>query len=302
MRNGIPNLGALQAFEATARLGSFSRAAEELALTHSAVYRQVTGLEERLGVQLFTRARRRVTLTDAGAEYAGRVRHHLEQLEKDTFALMTRSGLGRSLHIAVLPTLATTWLLPRISQFSALHPDVNVSFSVRTLPFEFSEHPFDAAIYHASQTWPRTQGIKLFDEGVLVPVCAPELIAHVDEEHRLEAMGELTHMHMMSRPEAWRRWYHAQGLEYLPAVSAGPRYDLFSMTLAAVRAGVGVALVPRFLLSDDLSLGRLVVPVPGVLHVQEAYYFGYPVENERGEALLAFEAWLGQIAKSDGLA
>ena len=76
MRNGIPNLGALQAFEATARLGSFSRAGEELALTHSAIYRQVTGLEQRLGVQLFTRARRRVTLTDAGAEYAGRVRHH----------------------------------------------------------------------------------------------------------------------------------------------------------------------------------------------------------------------------------
>lgn len=302
MRNGIPNLGALQAFEATARLGSFSRAADELALTHSAVYRQVTGLEERLGVQLFTRAKRRVTLTDAGAEYAGRVRHHLEQLGKDTFALMTRSGLGRSLHIAVLPTLATTWLLPRISQFSALHPDVNVSFSVRTLPFEFAEHPFDAAIYHAPQAWPRTQGIKLFDEDVLVPVCAPGLIDHVDDEHRLQAMGELTHMHMMSRPESWRRWYHAQGLEYLPAMSAGPRYDLFSMTLAAVRGGVGVALVPRFLLSDDLNLGRLVVPVPGVLQVQEAYYFGYPVEHERGEALLAFEAWLGQIAKSDGLA
>lgn len=302
MRHGIPNLGALLAFEATARLGSFSRAAEELALTHSAVYRQVTGLEERLGVQLFTRARRRVTLTDAGAEYAGRVRHHLEQLEKDTFSLMTRSGLGRSLHVAVLPTLATTWLLPRIAQFSALHPDVNVSFSVRTLQFEFAEHPFDAAIYHAPQAWPRTQGIKLFDEDVLVPVCAPSLIEHIAEEDRLDAMGSLTHMHMMSRPEAWRRWYHAQGREYLPAMSAGPRYDLFSMTLAAVRAGLGVALVPRFLLSDDLSLGRLVIPVPGVLQVKEAYYFGYSVEHERGEPLLAFEAWLGEIAKSDGLA
>src|SRR5690625_1102045 len=87
MRNGIPNLAALQAFEATARLGSFSRAAEELCLTHSAVYRQVAGLEERLGVVLFNRVRRRITLTPAGAEYAGRVRHHLEQLEKDTFGL-----------------------------------------------------------------------------------------------------------------------------------------------------------------------------------------------------------------------
>src|SRR5690625_1071108 len=119
MRNGIPNLGALQAFEATARLGSFSRAAEELSLTHSAVHRQVSGLEQRRGGQLFTRVRRRVMLTDAGAEYAARVRHHLEKLEKDTFALMTRAGVGRSLHIAALPTLATTWLLPRMADFHA---------------------------------------------------------------------------------------------------------------------------------------------------------------------------------------
>src|SRR5690606_3157711 len=138
MRHGIPNLGALQAFEATARLGSFSRAAEELSLTHSAVFRQVTSLEERLGVQLFTRIRRRVALTDAGAEYAARVRHHLEQLEKDTTGLISRAGLGRSLHIAVLPTLATTWLVPRLPDFQRHHPDISVSLSVRTRPFQFN--------------------------------------------------------------------------------------------------------------------------------------------------------------------
>lgn len=301
MRNGIPSLGALQAFEATARLGSFSRAADELALTHSAVYRQVTGLEERLGVQLFTRARRRVTLTDAGAEYAGRVRLHLEQLEKDTFALMTRSGLGRNLHIAVLPTLATTWLLPRLPQFNALHPDVNVSFSARTLPFQFADHPFGAAIYHAVQAWPGTQGFKMFDEKVLVPVCAPALIEHVAPDQRLEVMRQMRHLHMMSRPDAWRLWYQAQGLDYLPIMNAGPRYDLFSMTLEAVRSGLGVALVPRFLLADDLASGRLVLPVTGVLQVQEAYYFGYPVDHGHSDALFAFEAWLKQVTQHDGL-
>lgn len=298
MRNGIPNLGALQAFEATARLGSFSRAADELALTHSAVYRQVTGLEERLGVQLFTRARRRVSLTDAGAEYAGRVRRHLEQLEKDTFALMTRSGVGRNLHIAVLPTLATTWLLPRLSRFNALHADITVSFSVQTLPFKFSDHPYDAAIYHSLQMWPGTQGIKLFDEEALVPVCAPSLIEHVDPAQRLQAMKAMTHLHMMSRPDAWRLWYRDQGLDHLPAMNAGPRYDLFSMTLQAVRSGLGVALVPRFLLADELAHGRIMVPVPGVLQVQEAYYFSYPVDHEHSDALTAFETWLGQVTRA----
>src|SRR3546814_20387103 len=97
MRNGIPNLGALQAFEATARLGSFSRAAEALSLTHSAIYRQVTGLVERLGVQLLTRVRRRVSVIEDGVESAARVRHHQEPLEKDNSGIVSRFGMeGRA--------------------------------------------------------------------------------------------------------------------------------------------------------------------------------------------------------------
>jgi len=293
MRNGVPNLGALQAFEATARLGSFSRAAEELALTHSAVYRQVTGLEERLGVQLFTRIRRRVALTDAGAEYAGRVRHHLEQLEKDTFGLVSRAALGRSLHVAVLPTLAATWLVPRLAQFQARHGDIAVSLSARTLPFQFKDHPFDAAIYHAGQLWPQTTGIKLFDEQALVPVCIPALLAGRPEGDRL--LG-LTHLHMLSRPDAWRYWYEAQGKEYLPSISAGPRYELFTMVLAAVKAGLGVGLLPRFLAQPELDARTLVAPVEGVLSVSEAYFFSYPSDRERSQALAVFEAWLADVA------
>lgn len=291
MRHGIPNLGALQAFEATARLGSFSRAAEELALTHSAVYRQVTGLEARLGVQLLTRVRRRVALTPAGIEYAARVRHHLEQLEKDTFGLISRSALGRSLHIAVLPTLATTWLVPRLADFQRRHTDITVSLSVRTLPFQFADHPFDAAIYHATQLWPQTAGTKLFDEREMVPVCLPELVQAFSQDTRETCL----HLHMSSRPDAWRRWYQEQGLEYSPAIHAGPRYELFSMTLAAVNAGMGVALCPRFLVQEDLQAGRLVVPHPGVLPVGEAYFFSYPVLTEPSEAILIFQSWLQTI-------
>src|SRR5690606_35432559 len=114
-------------------------------LTHNAVYRQVAGMEERQGVQLLTRLRRRIMLTEAGAEYAARIRHHLEQIEKDTIGLISRSGIGRSLHIAVLPTMAANWLVPRLPQFVTRHGDIAVSLSVRTLPFQFKDHPFDAA-------------------------------------------------------------------------------------------------------------------------------------------------------------
>lgn len=292
MRKGIPNLGALQAFEATARLGSFSRAAEELSLTHSAVFRQVVGLEERLGVQLFNRHRRRLSLTDAGREYAARVRHHLDQLEKDTFALMSRAGIGRSLHIAVVPTLATTWLVPRLPEFQRRHGDVAVSLSVRTLPFQFNDQPFDGAIYHAAQMWPGTAGIKLFDEQELVPVCHPDLCSAARA-----GMAGVTHLHMMSRPEAWRQWYSAQGWDEPITVVAGPRYELFTMSLAAAEAGMGVALVPRFLADEALRAGALTAPFERGLPVPDSYFFSYPQQSAPSDALRAFETWLAEISR-----
>lgn len=297
MRHGIPNMGALQAFEATARLGSFSRAAEELSLTHSAVFRQVNGLEERLGVQLFTRIRRRIVLTEAGTQYAARVRHHLEQLEKDTLGLMSGAGMGRSLHVAVLPTLATTWLVPHLPEFKKIHNDIAVSLSIRTRPFQFNDHPFDAAIYHAPQMWPGTVGIKLFEEQELVPVCTPEMAAFIHSEP--DALTRVTHLHMMSRPDAWREWYREQDRPYRPEVGAGPRYELFTMLLAAAQVGLGMALIPRFLVRGLAAAGQLVTPFPRGLSVRESYFFSYPAHAERSEALLAFEAWLQSIVRQD---
>ena len=291
MRNGIPNLSALQAFEASARLGSFSRAAEELSLTHSAVYRQVAGLEARLGVQLFTRVRRRIALTEHGAEYAGRIRHHLDQIEKDTSGLVSRTGMGRSIHVAVVPTLATSWLIPRLADFQRLHPDITVSLSARTLPFQFKDQPFDAALYHGEGIWPGTQGVLLFPERELVPVCAPELAERVLGAGGAGLAG-VTHLHLSSRPDAWRHWYESNQQAYGPQAAGGPRYELFTMVLAAVQAGLGVALIPRFLAQPALQAGTLAMLATQVLAVDQGYYFGYPQRNGRSAALKAFEAWL----------
>lgn len=298
MRHGIPNLSALQAFEASARLGSFSRAAEELSLTHSAVYRQVANLESRLGVELFTRVRRRIVLTDHGAEYAGRIRHHLDQIEKDTFGLVSRTGMGRSIHIAVVPTLATTWLIPRLADFQKLQPDITVSLSVRTLPFQFKDQPFDGALYHGDHVWPGTQGVLLFPERELVPVCAPELAPTL--RPNAGVMAGMTHLHLNSRPDAWRQWYGANNQVYGPQAAGGPRYELFTMVMAAVQAGLGVGLMPRFLAQPALDQGSLVMPVPQALVVDQGYYFGYPARSARSDALEAFEEWLTSAAQGVG--
>jgi DNA-binding transcriptional LysR family regulator len=135
MRKDIPNLGALQAFEASARLGSFTRAATELALTQSAVGRQVAMLEQRLGVALFSRVRKRLTLTDVGREYAARIRRHLDQIRRDTLEISAGHEMGFVLELAVVPTFATQWLIPRLPDFSRLHPNITVNLSARSQPF-----------------------------------------------------------------------------------------------------------------------------------------------------------------------
>jgi len=299
MRNGIPNLTALQAFEASARLGSFSRAAEELSLTHSAVYRQVASLEARLGVQLFTRVRRRIVLTDHGAEYAGRIRHHLDQIEKDTFGLVSRTGMGRSIHIAVVPTLATTWLIPRLADFQREHGDITVSLSVRTLPFQFKDQPFDGALYHGDGLWPGTQGGLLFPERELVPVCAPELAARVAEQGG-GALTGMTHLHLASRPDAWRQWYTANGYLYGPQAAGGPRYELFTMVTAATAAGMGVGLAPRLLIQHELRTGELVIPIDRSLDVSQGYYFAYPEGRPASGALEHFKRWVLSLTPEKG--
>jgi DNA-binding transcriptional LysR family regulator len=137
MRRKIPSTNALNAFEAAARHASFTEAANELALTQSAVCRQIAGLEDFLGLKLFRRSRRGVVLTEAGAAYHRQVAKRLDEVERDTLDLMARQGRGGTLELAVVPTFGTRWLLPRLPDFARKHPDITLNLSSRTRPFLF---------------------------------------------------------------------------------------------------------------------------------------------------------------------
>ena len=179
MRRKLPSTGALEAFEAAARHQSFTKAAEELSVTQSAVCRQVAALESFLDVRLFRRTRRGVTLTEAGLDYSRSVGARLDEVERDTLELMARGGRGSSLELAVVPTFGTRWLLPRLPAFQRAHPHVAVHLSSRTRPFLFADTPFDAAI-HAGETgsaaWPGTEKRFLMSES-LIAVASPSLPA-----------------------------------------------------------------------------------------------------------------------------
>ena len=291
MRKDIPSLGVLQAFEASARLQSFSRAAQELALTPSAVSRHVAALEDRLGVTLFVRARQRLALTDTGRSYAARIRLHLEQIERDTQEIRVGRDEGYVLHLAVVSTFCTQWLIPRLPQFAALHPRITLNLSVRSEVFAFDESGFDAAIYYGDRLWPDTQGGMVLLEGPCAPVGSPQYAA-AHALHHEAAWLHCPHLTLASRANAWRGWYAERGWHYTLHASRGPRYELFSMVMAAAAAGLGVGLVPQLLAQEALDSGRLVQAHPQVLAGEQGYWFVQPQHRPGPEALQMFRDWL----------
>ena len=295
MRRKIPSTAALVAFESAARHQSFTQAANELALTQSAICRQIAGLEEFLGVELFRRSRRGVKLTEAGLGYSRKVAAQLDAVERDTLATMGQQG-AQSLELAVVPTFATQWLVPRLKAFQKLHPEVTVHLTNRTRPFLFADTAFDAAIYFGDGDWSGTEAHYLMPEEP-VPVCSPELLAGKAHFSTAELAAQPL-LQQSTRPYAWRQWFSAQGLN-VPRDLSGPRYELFSMLAQAASHGMGVALIPPFLIERELAEGRLVTAHPAaLLSSDKAYRLMIPERKLESAALAAFRDWLLAAAQT----
>ncbi len=302
MRRKIPSLQALACFEAAARQESYTRAAQELALTQGAVSRQITALEEFLGITLFHRTRHGVALTERGREYALQVAPRLQGLEQDTLDVMSSQGSGGTLHLAAVPTFATRWLIPRLPALQALHPDITVHIETRTRAFLFADSPFDCALYAGTpeqvHNWAGTRAVKLLAEEV-VPVCSPGLLGG-ETALSPEAIAALPLLQQSTRPSAWRQWFDAAGVA-APLARSGPRYEQFSMTAAAAAHGMGLALVPRLLIASELARGELVVACERALPGERAYYLVSPERDEARPALQLFQAWLQRAGAPSGL-
>ncbi|MBT0963847.1 transcriptional regulator GcvA [Denitromonas iodatirespirans] len=289
MRRRVPSIESLSAFEASARHLSFTRAADALSLTQSAVFKQVAVLEDYLGVRLFNRIKKRISLTEAGQVYLRQVSDGLDRLERDTVAIMTHRGEGDVLELAVIPTFATRWLIPRLPDFQRQHPGITVNLTTRAQPFLFTDTGFDAAVHFGSAQWPGAVSSYLFDEE-MIPVMAPAMLQQrpCPEPAALAAFPLL---HQSARHHAWRRWFEVAGVSGVEAIG-GPRFELFSMLAEAARAGLGVALVPRFLVQSELASGELVAPFEIALTGDLAYYLTCPENRQDRAALQHFSHWL----------
>jgi DNA-binding transcriptional LysR family regulator len=294
MRRKIPSTVALSAFEAAARHQSFTKAAEELSVTQSAICRQIAVLEDLVGVKLFRRTKRGVTVTEAGLSYARSVRARLDEMERDTLELMGNGAQGTTLDLGVVPTFATNWLLPRLAGFRRVHPHIIVNLTPRTRPFLFDDTALDAAIYAGEASWPGTEGHFLMREN-LIAVASPALIAP-RTVLKASQLARLPLLQQTTRPHAWRDWFQSQGLN-VENDMAGPRLELFSMLAMAAIHGMGVALIPKFLVEKELASGQLVQVVKHAYLSDRSYYLIYPELKADRPALGAFRDWLDKEAR-----
>lgn len=292
MRRRLPSTQALACFEAAARHQSFTRAAQELSLTQGAVSRQVALLQAQLGVALFRRTRHGMALTPAGHDYARRVAQRLTALERDTLDLIGRRGEGEAVTLACVPTLATRWLIPRLPLLAQDHPHLLLHLEARSRPFLFGDDPIDAAVFagtpEQAAQWAGTRATLLFAEESL-PVCSPALLKG-GRSLTPRAIAALPLLQPSTRPQAWRQWFDRQGVQAEGAM-AGPRYELFSMQAAAAECGLGVALVPRLLVEQELARGSLVVACDRPVQGERSYWFVQPDLPERAP-VADLLAWL----------
>lgn len=288
-RRHLPTLAAMQCFEASARHLSFTRAADELSLTQSAVSKQVAQLELVLEHPLFRRVRKRLQVTPEGSLYLTEVRKILAQVEMSTRYMQSYGGQSEVLNVTTLPTFGARWLIPRLNGFRFRHPNVYLNISNRVEPFDLEDARVDVAFFFGRGAWPKAECIKLLDEEI-VPVCAPSVVPVKGIEEPL-ALTRLVLLQSATRPEAWHDWFDAQGT-YTEHSYHGPRFDTFYMALQAARAGCGVALVPRFLAEEELSMGQLMIPWDFRLKSRDAYYLAYPEHKGEVGKVKGFIEWI----------
>ena len=282
-----PTIAELEAFCACARGGTTIRAAQTLGLTQSAVSRSVTGLEARLGVALFVRARRRMTLSDAGRAFLREAEPLLDRLNEAATSVMAFGGQARVLRIAVLPTFGRLWLIPRLKGFQATMPGLSIDMAARLAPVDFETEPFDLAIQRTQHRGGGANHLHLLDEELAV-VAAPSLASpglSAGEGLRLPLLQQST------RPALWPDWCRAAGLDPRQALR-GARFDHFDMVLDAAVAGLGVALVPEILARASLSRGDLVRVGPEDVATGQSYALFFPDRSADLPHFARFRNWL----------
>lgn len=283
-------LPALQTFETVARHLSITRAADELFVTPGAVSRQVRQLEESLGVDLLVRQHRRIALTQQGERLAACVASAFNQIDQLLLDILGESRAKR-LRLRLMPGLALRWLVPRLPSFYALHPDIAIDLSTEASEV-LSLDNVDFAIRLGDGKWEDAESDHLFDDALL-PVCSPKVGRALKTPQDLEKQVWL---HSMIRPDAWGAWLAGRGLQDIRARS-DMHFANAAILCQAAAEGLGVAIVQRSYVENDLAEGRLVAPFPAYGRPNVAYWLVCPRRKAGWPTIQLFRAWIRETLK-----
>lgn len=294
MARQIPPLNALRAFEATARNGSLTRAAQELRVTQGAISRHVSQLEAWLGVTLCARMRRGIELTVEGAAYAAVLRAAFDQIETQTRLIRDRPS-ENTLRIKLPPTFAIRWFVPRLAHFHGLNRHIDVQITTSHQSVDFERDDVDVCIHWGDAPLPSVHCLKLFGE-ILLPVCSPDLFrAHPP----LNAPADLSRhvlLCSMHRPDHWPIWLRAANVHGIDG-NNGLKFENSALAYQAAVDKLGVVMAQRAFVEEDLRTGRLVAPLSLRVGTANAYYLAYPRSRGATPVIRAFERWIVQQSK-----
>lgn len=293
----IPPIAALRALDAAARHLSFTKAADELNVTQSAVSHQIRHMEELWGVKLFERRGRRLELTQAGRQLSAVAREFFTRLQ-DTLDSLSSSTGHTALRIEMLPTFAVKWLVPRLQSFHGDHPDIDVWISTSMNP---NRHLDDGALDAAIELSHGDYGAGIDAWRMLreyaFPIARPRFL----EQHGTpESPADLVRYPLILRHHeigvpGWEQWFRRAGVPeevYLPALKEGTRFPDTNTALQAAYEGQGIALGRTALVWDDLKQGRFVRLFDVICPFDMSYYFVCPHDRTDRPAVKAFREWL----------
>ena len=297
----LPPLNALRAFEAAARRLSFTKAADELAVTPGAISQQVKLLEETTGVPLFHRNARGLTLTEAGLASLPSLRDGFDRLDAAVRLMNLERKAGR-LAVSVAPSFASKWLVPRLDRFQSKHPEIEVYIHAGMELVDFSVDDVDVAIRYGQGHYADLVVEKLMEERI-VPVCAPGLLTGDNPLKKLEDLSGHTLLHDDGTDHeiaTWPMWLKAAGVDV--DGTRGPRFNQSSLVIEAAVAGRGVALAKYALVEADLEAARLVIPFDLTSPTDFAYWVAHPSAKSALPEVKAFKAWIAEEAGGNGAA
>ena len=291
MTGRLPSLNGLRAFEAAARHLSFTQAASELNVTQTAISHQIKRLEQELGVRLFVRQNRSLTLTPEASQYLPGVRAAFNDLKLATDRLL-RKDQDHVLTVSTLASLAAKWLLPRLSAFQEAHPGIDVRITTSTSLVDFQRDNVDAAIRYGRGQWPGVRADWLMADEAF-PVCSPALANGTRPLKCPEDLRDHVLLHTSNaNSDDWRLWLTAAGLPADLSKQPGVTFDLIFMTIQAAIDGIGVAMGRTSYVQDDIAKGRLVVPFKIALPADAGFYLVSPQARADSPKLSAFREWL----------